>query len=438
MDRNEFFSDGMEEKARNFEKQLASGENFFFDTDELEEIIDFYLDFDEFGKANKAIDYGLSIYPFEIFYQIKKAEVAIARKDIKKAIRILEAAKAIEPNNAEIAKTLGDFYSITMQHKRATDCYLFALNQGLDKEEMYLRLARIHYLINNPKKAMSYINSIPSDYVFDEFALQEFIKLFFDFAQYKQAITFLEKVLDEDPYNYSAWYFKGLTYQKIEDYTKAISAFEFCIAIDDTNTMGHLGKGNSLMELKQYELAIDSFKLSLDNDESDAEVLCNIAECFENLENYSSSKYYYLRAIKTDKYLSDAFFGLAMIYKKQNKLRDAEKNLQKAIDLDSFESIYHIELAEVYLLIENKDRCFFHYQQAYDIDPDTTEIVLDYAHAYFDFKETQKAVDLLQEHLENYDDDYRISYRIASYLFTLGRYEIGYNYLHSSLQQKPN
>ncbi|MEY2924288.1 MAG: hypothetical protein RLZZ337_836 [Bacteroidota bacterium] len=438
MEGDDFLNDGIEEKARNFEELLKSGENFFYDTDDLEDIIEYYLDFEEVNKASKAIAYAISIYPFEIFYQIKRAEVAMAKKDIKGAIKILDAAKAIDPNNAEIAKVLGDCYSIILQHKRAIDCYLFALNQGYEEEEMLLRLARIHFLISNPKKAMSYLNAIPKDYIFDEFSLQEFMKLFFDFSQFDRCVEFLEGIIDQDPYNYSAWYFMGMTYQKLEDYPKAINAFEFCIAIEEANTMGHLGKGNSLMEMELYEEAIESYKLSLDNDVSDAEVLCNIAECYENLENYSSAKYFYLKAIRTDKYLSDAFFGLAVVYKKTNKLKDAEKNLLKAIDLDSFESVYHIELAEIYLINENKKRCIYHYSQAYDIDPETTEIALDYAHALVDFDETQEAIVLLQEHLINFKEDHRILYRIASYQFILGLFESGYHYLHAALQMKPS
>ncbi len=438
MDSHQFFNDGINEKAKKFEQLLNSGESFFYDTDELEEIIEFYLDFDQLNKASNAIDYGVSIYPYELFYQIKRAEVLIARKEVKSAIKILESARSVEPNNPEIAKVLGDSYAIIMQHKKAIDCYLFALNQAYDHDEILLRLARIHFIIDKPNKAMNYLNALPDDFTYDEFSLQEFVKLFFDFSQLDKAIEFLTKVIDEDPYNYAAWYFKGLTLQKSEDYKAAIDAFEFCIAIDDSNTMGHLGRGNSLMELKEYNEAIDSFKLSLDNDESDAEVLCNIAECYEQLENYSSAKYYYLRAIKMDKHLSDAYFGIAMIYKKQDKLRDAEKNLLKAIDIDSFESIYHIEIAELYLLQEKRERCLFHYQQAYEIDPNTPEIVLDFAHANFGFEEIEEAIKLLQNHFETIAEDHRILYRIASYYFCLGQYENGYNYLHAALQTKPD
>jgi len=83
MENSDFLEEGMEERALNFERMLESGESFFYDNDELGQLIDYYLDFEQINKATKAIAYGESIYPFESFYQIKKAEVFIAQRNIK-------------------------------------------------------------------------------------------------------------------------------------------------------------------------------------------------------------------------------------------------------------------------------------------------------------------------------------------------------------------
>lgn len=433
MDRHDFFNDGMAERIKSFEQMLKTGESFFMDTNELEDIINYYLDFDQYNKASKAIEFGSSIYPFELFYKIKRAEILLASQNTGKAIRMLESAREMEPTNVEIAKLLGDAYSINGKFKKAIDCYLFALNRNLDTADILLRLASISLITHNDSKAMEYINSLPADFVYDEFALQDFMKLFYDFEKYELAQTFLKGVIDSDPYNYSAWYYLGLTYQKSEKYNKGIDAFEYCIAIDDKNTLGHLGKGNCLMELKQYNDAIVCFKNSMDNDASDAEVLCNIAECYENLENLSSARYYYLRAIKADQELADGYFGIAMVYKKQEQYKQAENNLLKAIDLDELESIYMIELAELYLVLDNEEKCLYYYQKAYEIDPATTEIVLDYAQAMHHFDATEPAVAMLENHSKVFDIDHRILYRICSYKFCLGHFEEGYTLLHEAL-----
>jgi len=198
--------------------------------------------------------------------------------------------------------------------------------------------------------------------------------------------------------------------------------------------MGYLGKGNCLMELGQYKEAIDCFQQSLDGDETDAEVFCNIAECFENLDDRASAKKNYLRSIDLNPDLSDAYFGIAMVYKKDHHLPSAKRNLIKAISIDGHESMYHIELAEIYLIEENPDLCYEHYELAYEIDPETTEILLDYAHAKFELEDVEGAVQLLLSNLENHDEDHRVYYRVASYTFTLGHYEKGYNFLHAALQ----
>jgi len=437
MENSDFLEEGMEERAQNFERMLESGESFFYDNDELGQLIDYYLDFEQINKATKAIAYGESIYPFESFYQIKKSEVFIAQRNINGAIKLLEKHRTIEPQNPEIAKLLGDCYALSLQYKRALDCYLFALNFDNTNDELLLRLARVNFAQGNNKKALSYLNAFPSDYMYDELSVQEFLKLFLDYGQHTEAVTFLQKIIDNDPYNYSAWYFLGLVHQKEEKYEEGISAYEFCIAIDEENTMGHLGKGNCLMELDQNQEAISSFNLSLDNDESDAEVFCNIAECYENLKDDSAAKYNYQKSIKLNPNLSDAYFGLATVYKRGAKLKEAERNLLKAIDIDRYESMYHIELAEVYLINENSDRCYYHYEKAYEIDSDTTEIILDFAHAKFELGNIDEALDLLIKHLENHDEDHRMYYRIASYSFILGHSEKGYNFLHAALKMNP-
>lgn len=437
MDFNDLGADGMDERIESFERMLASGESFFYDNDELGLIIDYYIDFEEISKANKAIAYAESIYPFETYYKIKKAEVYMAERNVNGAIKLLEKYKRIEPDNSEIAKLLGDCYSITMQLKRAVDSYLFALNKDPQNDELLLRLARVNFALGNHSKAHNYINGFPKDYIYDELSVQEFIRLYMDYSQYTEAIFFLEKVINQDPYNYSAWYFRGLVHQRNEEYTEAIDAYEYCIAIDDDNTMGHLGKGNCLMEKSEYENAITSFQLSLDSDESDAEVYCNIAECYENMKDDNGAHFYYQKSISTNPNLSDAYFGLAMVNKRREKWNEAKRNLLKAIDIDRYESMYHIEIAELYLIDKNAQKCYEHYKYAYEIDPETTEILLDFAHAKFELDEVEEAVDLLLEHLENHDEDHRMYYRLAAYLFTLGTYEKGYNFLHAGLRIKP-
>jgi tetratricopeptide (TPR) repeat protein len=75
---------------------------------------------------------------------------------------------------------------------------------------------------------------------------------------------------------------------------------------------------------------------------------------------------------------------------------------------------------------------------AHQIDQETIEILLDYAHAKFELGDLEDAVQLLLDNIEYHDEDSRIYYRIASYSFTLGEFEKGYNFLHTALKLNPS
>jgi tetratricopeptide (TPR) repeat protein len=324
-----------------------------------------------------------------------------------------------------------------MQFRKSVEYYEDALKDTDEHEELIIKLARIHFLLNKPGKALAYLNSFPADFFFDDTILPDLVKLFYDHGFAKKAIAFLQKIIDNDPYNYSAWYFLGFTYQKLEDFSKAVTAFEYAIAIDDDNTMGYLGKGNALMDLGKYKEAIEFLYQAFDNDITDAEILCNIAECYENLDELSRARYYYAKALKLDNNLSDAYYGLAVIAKKKEEYSDAVNSLHSAIDKDPFESLYHVELAELYLLLNEHDKAIYHYLKGLEIDPDTIEIVLDVSQAYLENDQSELSIGLLKNQLERFSEDHRLLYRISSYLFQSGNYQDGYEYLHLALQKKP-
>ena len=83
----------------------------------------------------------------------------------------------------EIAKLLGDCYSISLQYKRALEMYLFAHGIDANDEEILIRLIRINFVLGKDKKAMSYLNAISIDFLKDELSIQELTKLFIDTNQ---------------------------------------------------------------------------------------------------------------------------------------------------------------------------------------------------------------------------------------------------------------
>ena len=75
---SEFEGDGLsnedfENSLKRFEEMISSDKPQFFDADELEEIIDYYMQWFNLELAKKAIDYATEQYPINSSIKIKKA-----------------------------------------------------------------------------------------------------------------------------------------------------------------------------------------------------------------------------------------------------------------------------------------------------------------------------------------------------------------------------
>ena len=57
-----------------YEQMLISGGQMYFDVEEMEEIVDFYLESEESEKALRACDFGLSQHPTAANLMIYKSE----------------------------------------------------------------------------------------------------------------------------------------------------------------------------------------------------------------------------------------------------------------------------------------------------------------------------------------------------------------------------
>ena len=55
-----------EDLIKKFEELLVNDRRSFFDSDEFDILIDYYLTVNQFSKAMKAVDFALDQYPFSV------------------------------------------------------------------------------------------------------------------------------------------------------------------------------------------------------------------------------------------------------------------------------------------------------------------------------------------------------------------------------------
>ena len=85
-----------------FELMLKTNSVYFFDSNEFEEIILFYLDNGKLSLAKKALNLGLTQHPSSISLMLIKVEILILEDKLESAEKIIDQLQHIEPSNEDV------------------------------------------------------------------------------------------------------------------------------------------------------------------------------------------------------------------------------------------------------------------------------------------------------------------------------------------------
>ena len=61
-----------------FEKMISLNDSYYFDMDQLEEIVDYYCETSQFQSALRAIEYGYSLFPENMTLMLKESQILTA------------------------------------------------------------------------------------------------------------------------------------------------------------------------------------------------------------------------------------------------------------------------------------------------------------------------------------------------------------------------
>ena len=98
-------------KVAQFEDML-NGESFtFFDVEDFEKIIDYYLDVEFNDKAKKALSIAMNQFPNDLSLTLIKVDFLNAEQKFEESFSCLERIAEFYPNNIEIILNMGKLCS---------------------------------------------------------------------------------------------------------------------------------------------------------------------------------------------------------------------------------------------------------------------------------------------------------------------------------------
>ncbi|MDO5655356.1 MAG: tetratricopeptide repeat protein [Flavobacteriaceae bacterium] len=386
-----------------FEDMLELNEHYYFDGEELNEIISYYLDIGDLPFAYKAIEYALQLHPESVAMRIKVLEYMIEVNMLHDAADLIEELKTIADSDIDFIVAQARFWSLKGMHKRAVKFYLRALDYDIENEYIHHCLGAEYLEIDNIGQALYHYKQALEMDLDDEMALYACVQCFDEIHRQKDCINFLLQYIDMRPYSESAWYQLGLQYLKLKQTEKALEAFEYAVCTHPKSINNHMKVAHCQEILKRYDDAVQTYLEVLEIDDSPGFTLMKIAECYVKKQENSKAISYLHLAIHEDPQLDKAWAKISEIYESIGNLEEAVHYLKRAVDLDSMDVKYHRRLAFLYIAsgkYEEAEKCF---SKIVKIEPNKFLNWLGYTELLIVLGEYENAINIAEKGLKRFE-----------------------------------
>jgi tetratricopeptide (TPR) repeat protein len=417
-----------------FEEMLKNNGSVFFDVEDLEDIIDFYLDNQNAQKSKKAIELASAQHPGSTVFMVKKARYLVLVNKAEDALDLLDQVAKIDPTNTDIYMLKGSIYSGLKKYKEAISEYNKAIRYAGDLEEVYTSIAYEYENAGDYINAIRHLKKVLEINPDNEPAIFELSFCFEITNQVEQGSEFLAAFLDKNPYNKVAWFNLGICYNNLELYEKAIESYEFAIAIDESFSSAYFNLANSYANLGEYRLAIKNYKETFSHEEAQPLTHYYIGECYEKLNRFKDAIEHYNDALKGDPEMADAWMGLGVCYDELGEQSTAEKCMVKALDLEDDNAEFWYIYGDLKYKMTNWKGAIDAYERVTALDPLHPDIWADLADAYVETGHPEKAEEVLEEGIYQQAGNATLIYRMAALMFRQGKEKNGLKMLAQGLQ----
>lgn len=416
-----------------FEMMLKTNSVCFFDSNEFEEIILFYVDNGKFSLAKKALLLGMSQHPTSVNLKLINVELLILDDKLDLAEKILDQLQDIEPSNDEIYIQKATIHSKKGNHVKAVEALQTALIFAEDEAEI-LSMIGMEYLYLDDFDTARFNFAKSLDVEFENYSsLYNVIYCYDMLNQHDGAVDYLIKYIDKEPYSEIAWHQLGRQYYILENYNKAIEAFEYSILIDEDFIGAHLEKAKTLEALFRYKEAIDFYNKTMELDTPTPFAYLRIGKCYEKLKKPQKAIDFYNKTVNEDPLLDKGWLALTNVFIQEKNYHKALFYIKKALSIDEENNLYWHKFAEINLNLNLFEEASHAYYKCIGLQDDRLEVYIALADVLHFLGEFHEAIQVLLDAREIYNEDQDIFYRLAGLNFLAQKDKEGFFFLEKSL-----
>ncbi|RQP14022.1 MAG: tetratricopeptide repeat protein [Chryseobacterium sp.] len=344
---NEFFNN---DAVRRFEEMVDNGEELFFDSEEYEDIISYYLEMGDYQYAELAVGYAEKLYPGSLEIQVRKLELLLERNQNAEAKVLLKELSDRAEDNLDYIICCAKYFSNMGNPRKAIAYCELALEKQEDEDFIHNFIADEYRSLDDPFNAIKHYKKALMYEPDDAYSLESIMVCYGELKKSDEALVFINEYLDKRPYNDCGWYEYAMFQFGQKKYTEAIRGFDYILAIGAESVSVYTNKAACYEALEEWQKAIDCYREAADLEETRSYTYYRIGLCYRQLKQPLAALTAFQQALKEDPQFFLAMSELSDIHEGLGNMKEALHYAKETIALNSANTEYQKRLA--FLLID--------------------------------------------------------------------------------------
>lgn len=409
--------------VQQYEQAQKEHKPLLLDEESYERIIQFYQENREFKRAVSVANSALERYPFSPGFFILKAESLAEQSNFDEALQSLELAETLDATEITIYLIRADIYLWTGKHSEALQQLEKAhslADMPEDLTDIYLLQADVYEdleLYDNVMQALK--NAAKADPQNEE-ALN---RLWFSVeitGRFEESEKFHRTLIDENPYNYLAWFNLGHALYNLDKTDDALEAFGYVTAIEDSFDPALIFAGDIYFERKDFVKALEFYMEAMRVNKPYKETFYKAAECYEQMQDFHKCRYYLRKATVIDSEYDEAFYKIGETYMAEENYAQAVQAFERTLKIAPENPDYLAATADACLMNEDPAQALVYLKRAIEIDPNNKLLYINLASAYFGMEDSDNCVNTLTSTAKLFPNSADLYYINSVFLFQSG------------------
>jgi len=303
----------------------------YFDSEDMELIIEELMGSFNFQYLSLAIDHAIAQFPNESIFRFCKVKKYVLEFKMENAEKELEEIERIFPPSADLY--IEKVFLSNMTNKQTGQAIKW-LNKALALEpndpDIHFLMGHEYVRKNDILTAIKHVSlALQADHIFED-NLFTYSCLFEELDKPVEAVEFFTILTEEFPMLGAAWFGLGFTMSWSNRFEEAIDAYNFAITCDGDIPAALFNMANAYFELKNYDKALHYYFEAYNLDPEDFQALTNIGDCYAVQKWYNESLEYYYMAYEKSPIHNEAILGIVNALCELGKITEARIFVENA------------------------------------------------------------------------------------------------------------